>query len=309
MDPSQHHLSHFDGLVAHEIIPQIKTPELVPIVERFSQNIQRAHGLISSMGILLGIAQRTERCLRHACLDLTGHFDPPSELRTKKFEEDVKARAIHMIRQEQAYDMEHGTDLFFQQISFSWGFMMHLFGSIDETQSHLRAIRESMLLLLWSSFETCFEELFQRSRGVCARFALLSGSELRISELAAQLTQNPETVNKFSSKGKERFTSLSKIREAYSRAVDIDSTDLDAALASDKLDALSLIRNLIVHDAGNVDRDFENRAKYNTTLLKYWQPGGLTVDITGGMTGDIASGALSVAVDAIQAVDIWIQNH
>ena len=63
--------------------------------------------------------------------------------------------------------------------------------------------------------------------------------------------------------GRVKFTSLSSIREAYSLAFDDKShklrpyiDEIDDSLAQKGLDAIALVRNLLVHKAGLADEDY-----------------------------------------------------
>lgn len=105
------------------------------------------------------------------------------------------------------------------------------------------------------------------------------------------------------------FTRLEDIREAYSRAFRAEdsasSTDgIDAALASQSLDALSAVRNLIVHRAGVADATYlEDMLKSPTTpRLQLKQELQLSGEIVRGLIDPVAT----CCVDLVQATDGWL---
>lgn len=108
---------------------------------------------------------------------------------------------------------------------------------------------------------------------------------------------------------KFRFDSLSSIREAYSVAFSEKlkrrPRHIDDCLSDDSLDAVSLLRNLLVHKAGVADDTFIKASRSITRvpqlkLGEKWQASSQTVEM-------VIAPAIEKISDLIQAVDDWIK--
>jgi len=108
-----------------------------------------------------------------------------------------------------------------------------------------------------------------------------------------------------------QFTSLDDIRAAYSlafseKAKKARTDNIDAALASKSLDALSAVRNLIVHKAGLADEVYleDCRTAPNAPPLRDKE----RLMLNGAMCHDLIGPVIKVSVDLIIAVDSWLSN-
>jgi hypothetical protein len=110
--------------------------------------------------------------------------------------------------------------------------------------------------------------------------------------------------------GRVKFTSLSGIREAYSLAFSEKTKrfrpyKIDGILSNKELDALSLVRNLIVHKAGLADEIYINDAKGIPLAPKLSHRELLKLD--GELARSLIHPAITSGVELIKAVDIWMQ--
>lgn len=109
--------------------------------------------------------------------------------------------------------------------------------------------------------------------------------------------------------GRVQFTSLEAIREAYSLAFSENGrrarTDkIDTTLAAKELDALSAVRNLIVHKAGKADSMYLDDRKSAPSAPKLEENEKLQLD--GEVCQSLIMPVLKLSVDLINAVDIWL---
>jgi len=133
--------------------------------------------------------------------------------------------------------------------------------------------------------------------------------EITISMMAAATDGSFDARDKMGTILKEKFSfqRLSGIREAYSAAFSRDSDRVDSALADTALDKLNLIRNVLLHNAGVVDRAFldgANNLPWNTQT-ELDKP----IPLNGEIVRDLINPVLQLGVDLIHAVDGWIATN
>jgi hypothetical protein len=95
----------------------------------------------------------------------------------------------------------------------------------------------------------------------------------------------------------QSFDRLDGIREAYSVAFHKNSVAVDAALGDKSLDALSSVRNLIVHRAGQVDREYLDGTK------------GLPTCPQGVLGSKIALDGELVARLVVPVLETWLESR
>ncbi len=112
---------------------------------------------------------------------------------------------------------------------------------------------------------------------------------------------------------KVEFTSLWEIRRAYSLAfyhklVGKKVTDaVDTALADNALDALSQVRNIIVHKAGVADADYE---MHRTTLPTMPQVAeGQPVRLDGEIVKGLMNPVIACCVKLVTSIDAWLDGE
>jgi hypothetical protein len=108
---------------------------------------------------------------------------------------------------------------------------------------------------------------------------------------------------------KERFgfSRLEGIREAYASAFHENSSDIDEALSDEALDALSAVRNVIVHKAAIADDEYFKKTKY--LKLPIGKGGvGAIVPLDGEVVVNLIAPARASAAKLLFAVDDWLAN-
>jgi hypothetical protein len=103
-----------------------------------------------------------------------------------------------------------------------------------------------------------------------------------------------------------KFTSLHGIRKAYSSAFAERKDLIDKALSRKSLDAISLVRNLLVHKGGRADDAYLREAKGvpGTPELT----AGQEIKLTGGVSHALINPAILAGVDLLKAVDEWVNK-
>jgi hypothetical protein len=107
-------------------------------------------------------------------------------------------------------------------------------------------------------------------------------------------------------RNQRRFDSLTGIREAYRLAFCRSYETIDEALDYNGLDALSVVRNLIVHKAGIVDREYLKRAgALKIPIAEIGKP----IALDGNLTMELMISVIKSSIHLIVGVDEWIGTN
>jgi hypothetical protein len=102
------------------------------------------------------------------------------------------------------------------------------------------------------------------------------------------------------------FTRLSSAREAYSCAFSEKSSRVDAAINNKSFDALSAVRNVLVHRAGKADVEY---VKNSSHLPIPQTPLGQPVLLDGENAAALISRAITSSKSLMVAVDDWLADN
>lgn len=113
-------------------------------------------------------------------------------------------------------------------------------------------------------------------------------------------------------KGRVRFTSLWEIRRAYSLAfsdkIDKKVTEaVDAALADNALDSLSLVRNVIVHKSGIADEEYDNERKRLPAVPQVDK--GQPISSDGDIVRCLVEPAARCSLSLLETIDAWLDDE
>jgi hypothetical protein len=110
-------------------------------------------------------------------------------------------------------------------------------------------------------------------------------------------------------KNRFSFQKLVTTREAYSRAFHEKrrADEIDAALSNPAIDALNLVRNVLVHSAGIADEKYCDRL--NNVLLAPKAQLGEKIPLTADNVVCMLHPAFKACSELLSAVDRWIRNH
>jgi hypothetical protein len=134
-------------------------------------------------------------------------------------------------------------------------------------------------------------------------------SDPKLVPLSLIQTNQFDLRNKMGTILKERFafSRLEGIREAYASAFYKNHSQIDAALSDDALDALSAVRNVIVHRGAIADAEYVKKTQY--LKLPIGKAGvGAIVPLDGEVVVNLIAPAIGSATKLLGAVDDWISN-
>lgn len=213
-----------------------------------------------------------------------------------------------------------------------------LMGDNEQAERGSIALMEASLLNTWTAFETLAGDLWEAAVNAHpAKLATLKGMRKRISDRAGTKTKISERDSAFDQAGNPgesksislndaqwltngtfdlskhmgtlhkrsmRFITLGGIRESYSLAFSDHTDFIDSSLSHESLDALLLVRNLIVHKAGMADEIYVREAATVPSAPRITEGDRLKLD--GEMVTNLINPVVANCSKLIKSVDSYI---
>ena len=202
-----------------------------------------------------------------------------------------------------------------EMIRFTQIFERTVAHSRRDIHGAVEGLLKSTLVQTWTAVETLTQDLWESVLNEQPKYlAPLSGkgpSDKKV-DLHLLARENFDTASKMGTilRTKFNFTVLDDIRKAYSLAFASDREQIDAALSSESLDMLALVRNLIVHKDGKVDEKFVKESGGFTGLSQLSRsPVGTQIAFDGVVVADVVPPAVKDASNLVKAVDDWLLAH
>lgn len=203
----------------------------------------------------------------------------------------------------------------------------------DKNKEKLQALMAYLLTGAWTAFEAFAGDLWEVVLNIHPRgLSDLNGEKNRFRKGAAKGVTSEDKINRTESQSvsltlvqkyqydlsakmgsilkedrRVNFVKLEGIREAYARAFFKDSDTIDRALNNPALDALSLVRNVLIHRAGVVDSEYVARSQ--KFVLAPNAKLGEILNLDGIIVSDLIRGSIMASSDLVIAVDKWIGQH
>lgn len=153
----------------------------------------------------------------------------------------------------------------------------------------LHGLLQTMVNQAWSAFEYLAEDLYK---------ALINER--------ASLQFTPRERNDFHL----GFISRKRIRNTYKFLFKTDNAKVVSTLDSKTIDALALVRNVLVHKAGIIDKVFFDDSKDVPVLVPLRALGeGKEILLTGKRVRDLIDPAIPVGFELLNSVDDWLFSH
>ena len=297
------------------------------VAESFSRNTMRVKSLAIFPGIALQSLNMKLRIEVAAAWDATGQpFDVAESDPNYARYLEVKER-LWEVATTQPPDPIHGMVAAFTTLSQT--------ADVPEYTRGLEAWLSAFVVGTWTAFETLAGDLWEAALNLHPhKLADLKGSQKRIirkvggkpestpqRELTARAEEgkvvalqylqkyNYDLSSKMGTalKDRFRFDTLESLRIAYAAAFCQDYDRIDDLLANKEIDALALIRNLLVHKGGVADQRYLDRASGlpNCPVADLWNP----LHLDGEIVADVVSPVVRCGRDLIDAVDTWVAKH
>ncbi|RYD79830.1 MAG: hypothetical protein EOP84_12585 [Verrucomicrobiaceae bacterium] len=159
----------------------------------------------------------------------------------------------------------------------------------DETAEGIDAILTGMVTGLWTAFEVLVEDVWKAA--TAARPVLESSMTDKERQISG-------------------FRSTKRIRHLYGFTFRTDESAIFRILNDERIDALSLTRNLIVHTGGIVDAEFDTR-RVTIPWLSCFAANkrGDRINLSGQTVHHLLNPIPTLGLDLVQSVDLWLIAH
>ncbi|QDU31947.1 hypothetical protein ETAA8_71090 [Anatilimnocola aggregata] len=204
-----------------------------------------------------------------------------------------------------------------------------------EIENGLTAVMEAIITAGWTAFEVLASDLWEAAINANPRhLADLRGNGKRINKMLGGAKTSDVDTGSFGNDGPSKavqlgdihrvtqgsfdldnkwgtllkhsfkFSTLTGIREAYSKAFDRNSSAIDDCLANKSLNSLSLVRNLLVHKSGIADVDYIDKQPDapNAPALYF----GIRIPIDGELVESLVAPPLECGNRLLAAVNDWL---
>lgn len=309
--------------IKYQNIP-IKHPSIKPVFLAFVSNFQRTREMIVVMSQVGHVGMRMQWAYDHALFEETGGLVHSNDPKILALAEDKLRNNLR----EEAELAEAGGDEWSSRLSDlieNGTRAVERFDSVGGKRA-LSEFFASTIVSTWATFETMAGDLWE---------AALNGHPKGLSELKG--TKKPKTTTRGESeqfdtrdakpialewlhrygfdlrekmgtalRSNQRFDSLAGIRESYMRAFYKKSESIEEVLNDSALDALSAVRNVLVHRSGAVDDEYARRAKYLPIPIG---PIGTRIEMDGDVVHKLVAPVSQRSIDLIVAVDSWLMTE
>jgi len=155
----------------------------------------------------------------------------------------------------------------------------------------LHGLLQTIIIQAWSTFELLAEDLYKNV--IRCGFSSVSS-----------YTDKERKQNRLGFRSRER------IRKTYAFIFKIDNSNIKSILSSNFIDALALVRNVLVHTGGIIDDDFLTGAKTIPQLSDFYNLGiGKEIFLTGGWIRALVDPPIAIGFELLNSVDDWLFAH
>jgi hypothetical protein len=315
----------------NQVMPEFKHQEIASIANNFNNNIQRIKQMLVTPTLVGDLTMDIQRCVDFAEYTITKSVSDPITRDYSKLPQKITTLAnqiFHMNNDEMFKAQAQGGDVWreFYLASLNRGTQPVIMLQRTPSGVGLEAMLSSALTGTWTAFETMAGDLWETAVNIHPSvLAELRGKRKRqesqsqaseaddkesrkFVQLSEILRHQFDIRNKMGSvhRNQRRFDSLTGIREAYRLAFCRNYETIDEALDYNGLDALNAVRNLIVHRAGIVDREYLKRAD---TLKIPTAEIGEPILLDGNLTMELMISVIKGSFHLIVGVDEWIASN
>jgi hypothetical protein len=314
-------------------LPNLRNPALEEVAASFRSGIATVRFMMSLPTTIVGAMAQTQRMHDVAELEVTGQLSNNTSI-SKNDEQKINSRAEALLqeivqrdraRQENGDPSWDGHVLTYHINAAralgglvvaplgAYGFINMFSGYITGTWSAI----ESMLGDLWEAALNTHPHVLATLNGKPKRLASDSETSIKSApdqekkfdlNLVAKHNFDLRTCmgTIFRLERRFEFTRLSSAREAYARAFSERSSRIDTAIGNKSIDALSAVRNVLLHKAGEADAEYI-RQQNSFAVPKAAK--GERIRLDGQNTSDLIKPAVASCKSLMIAVDDWIADN
>jgi hypothetical protein len=310
-------------------IPELRNPDLEQVATSFRGNIAAVRFMMSLPTGIVGAMAQTQRIHDTAEFEITGQLggdvSPEDQKRADARAQEILQDIVSQNETRQEGDDpswdQHALDYHLQGAKSlggliakplgAYGFVNMFSGYITGTWTAI----ETMIGDLWEAALNTHPEILAALNGKPRKNAnyptvRASGEQEKkfdlnlVAKHRFDLRLCMGTI--FRSERRFEFTRLSSAREAYMKAFSEKSSKVDAAILSNSIEALSVVRNILLHKAGVADDEYVKQQRY-LSIPK--APKGQPIQLDGQNTSDLIKPAIASSKSLMIAVDDWITDN
>jgi hypothetical protein len=306
-------------------LPVLKTAALRPVGAAYERNIRRVYTLIMFPLVTITSTVMTQKAIVETQAQL------PSGATNDEVGEAVKAALNKAIlKREEILGSSDGRAQRLMDAEVQTALLMLKF-AVTAIEDGAEAWLAAQVTGTWTAFEAMSEDLWEAALNTKPRgLAELTGKSKRLrSDTANDPSHTANSgedkdkgvrlnllqkydYNLSSSmgtilKGKYGFDRLEGIRRAYAEAFSKDSAAIDKVLNEKTLDALSVVRNNLVHNGGIVDSEYLRRSKDLPAEAIADENSPIPLD--GELVVQLIGPVMKHGHDLVVAVDDWLAAH
>lgn len=307
-----------------------RSDELKLLLLYFRYHVSRIKKLMAVPAQSAALGMEIQNWADHAEFQITGKLanePPPAHLQHQIQDRIYKLSEEHMKETMKLFNTPQW-DGYVRDRASAGTVPLNLLATASAAEGGLDAMLSSYIIGAWTIVETILGDLWESALNVSpSRLAALSGRPSRIRRNAKADSNQSKAEFETKTIGlaslqrhgfdvrakmgtilrqKFEFSRLSGIREAYSCAFDKDTKELDRLLLDEAFDALSAVRNLLVHKAGMVDAAYLK----STNNLRVPKPlAGMPIELDGEIAVGLIKPSFQCVASLILAVDTWIEKN
>ncbi len=252
--------------------------KIAEVAKAYEVNIRRAHGIALVPGHAFMDGENFKVACSRAMVELNTD-DPRNptipDLAVKYYQE-----------REESFSVQDKCDHFRE----ATGNADAMWEQFDTMPQALHGLLQTMVIQAWTAFEVVVEDLWKAAVGE------------HPSLVAAVPAEKRHNVFKFRSR--------KAFRASYEKTFQTDDSHIRSILGGSDIDALALVRNVLVHLAGKTDNEFKDQSK-GIVKLAVWQvaPGNTEIEFTGAFTRELIDPVTPIGFTLIQEVDAWLKRN
>ena len=304
-----------------------KIAQIKPIADFFKGRCARLRGLMQLPAQVGNATIKLHETYMRSIFDVTGGLDTNNVTPEQGKKIDLRSNEIfaELAEEKRRLQKTDGWDAHVYENLVAGLAAVELMGSSDpHSVGMLQASMMSYLTTGWTIIETMSGDLWEAALNAHpSSLANLTGSPKRLK--SGQINKSSQAVRESKSvqlddisryrfdvankmgtilRAKFEFASLDGIREAYACAFTERSAQIDRALIDKSLDALSAVRNVIVHRDAQADSEYIRKTKFLGSIPK--AEIGQHILLDGDVVVRLLKPAISAANQLLIAVDDWL---
>jgi hypothetical protein len=314
-------------------LPNLRNPALEEVAASFRASIATVRFMMSLPTTIVGAMAQTQRMHDMAELEITGQLSNNTSI-SKNDEQKINLRAEalleEIVQRDRALQENGDPGWDGHVLNYHLNAARALGGLVVAPLGAYGFINmfSGYITGTWTAIESMLGDLWEAALNTHPHvLATLNGKPKRITSNAAQPVKGATDPDRkfdlnlvakhnfdlrscmgtiFRLERRFEFTRLSSAREAYLRAFSEKSSRVDAAITNGSIDALSAVRNVLLHRAGKADDEYVRQQKF---LPVPKAAKGESIRLDGQNTSNLIKPAVASCKSLMIAVDDWIADN